>query len=294
MNTHSLSPSFSFLQPFVIGSDNGNHQHFREKEVEHEEKNNHHSRLPDDSYQPSRAARKRDVENVTSTMALQSLVSNKSQSVDIQVKTREGDTVTISFNQSTSSSQSAFQAEQGNSQLSIYQQSSSFESGFSLTIEGDLNEDEKQSLSELFDKMNKVSHEFFNGNVNAAFKHAQKVGFDTEQIAAFSMDLKMKSSVEAIAAYQQVEVPEQTIKTDMIKQARDFLAETKDFMAASKNLLDSFAEPKQSFSNLFAGLGQIHQPKVEDREDHDNEPLFSKVIENIANDLFRDKIELLG
>ena len=229
MNTQSLSPSFSFLQPFVAVSDHGRDHSAADKNSADKVKSHRQHDLPEHVYQPSKSAKQEIAKDSTSTTALQSVVTNKSQSLDIQVQTKEGDIVTISFDQATSASQSALYAEQGNSQLSIFQQSSSFESSFSLSIEGDLNEDELQSLSGLFDKMSKVSHEFFNGNVNEAFEHAQKIGFDTEQIAAFSLDLNMKSSVEAIAAYQQVKKPEQTVNTDLIKQARDFLSETKDF-----------------------------------------------------------------
>lgn len=293
MNTQSLSPSFSFLQPFVKGFEHGQDHFSADKNTADETKSQRQHRVSEDLYQPSKLAKQESVKDVTSTTSLQSLVTNKSQAVDIQVQTQEGDTVTISFNQASSASQSSLYVEQGNSQLSIYQQNTSFQSSFSLNIEGDLNEDELQSLSALLDKMSEVSDEFFNGNVKTAFEHAQKVGFDTEQIAAFSLDLNMKSSVEAITAYQQVKVPEQNINTDLITQARDFLAETKDFMADSRKLLNSIAQPKQSFSDLFSGFEKIQQSNGEDKDSHDNTSLFLNVIENISNDIFKEKMGLL-
>ena len=64
-------------------------------------------------------------------------------------------------------------------------------------------------------------------------------------------------------------------------------------MADSRELLDSFAQPKQSFSDLFSGISQLQNEQVENKEGQADDSLFLKVIENISNDLFRDKAEIL-
>ncbi|NOR68474.1 MAG: hypothetical protein GQ532_02050, partial [Methylomarinum sp.] len=130
-----------------------------------------------------------------------------------------------------------------------------------------------------------VSDKFFKGDVESAFKHALKVGFDTEQIASFSMDLSREKSVQAVAAYQQTIVPEQNVNTDLLKQAGDFLAQTKAFMADTGAMLESLAEPKQAFADLFAGVGQMNKATSEEL-DGSNESLFLKMIENITHDIF--------
>lgn len=289
MNTYSFPSALPIFQPFVMGISDGNHQQLQEKGIENAETDHQRKRLSNDFYQPSQVVNN-EARKGSSIMALQSLVSHNSQSVDIQVKTREGDTVSIRFNQSGSSSQTSFQAEQRESQFSLYQQSSSFESSFSFSVDGDLNEGEKQSISDLLDKINQVSDEFFNGNVKTAFEHALKVGFDTEQIAAFSLDLNMKSSIEAIMAYQQVAMLEQIFNTDLIAQARDFLAETNHFIAESRSLFDLFADPKQSFTDLLTAVAKMHPQNLENNE---RDPLLPKVIGAITDELFRDKAELL-
>jgi len=289
MYTQSLSPSLSLPQSLLTGLASDHHKHSRDDAVEHGAK--HHklqNRLAEDSYQAVDRQALDDFSALRSEMAVQSVASSVSHSADIQIRTQEGDVVTISLNQSASSSQTAFQAEQGGSSISAYSESNSFSSAFSLSIDGDLNEDEKKSLAALINKMSKVSDKFFKGNIQGAFKHAQKVGFDTEQIAGFSMDLNSERSVQAVAAYQQTTVPEQNINTDLLKQAGEFLAQTKDYMADTKTLLNSFMEPQQSFKNIFIGVAEVTDIAQESAEDKPDKSLFLKLIENIADDIFDD------
>ncbi len=288
MYAQSFSPSFSLPQPFLRGEDSVNH-HSRDKGIDDDKQNKLFSRPVADSYEPTQLGEMANSRDISSRMAMQSLSTSTSHSADIQVTTKEGDVVTISLNQSASSSRSSFYAEQGNNKIAAYEESSSYASGFSMSIDGDLNEDEQKSLTELINKMSKVSDKFFNGNINAAFKHAQNIGFDTEQISGFSMSLNKEKSIQAVAAYQQTAMPEQNINTDLLKQASDFLTQTKEFMADTRAALDSLSDPKQAFADLFAGIGQMHLEAQEELDSDKDDALFLKIIENIGDELLDNK-----
>jgi len=220
--------------------------------------------------------------SVDSTMAFQSLAMQQSRSADIQVKTREGDVVTISFNQSASSSQSALQVRQGDSSLQAFQESYSENSGFSISIEGDLNKDEQKSLQKLMKKMHKVSNAFFHGNGKAALKHAQKLGFNDQQIASFSMDLSTRKSVQAVAAYQQTSVPQQTVQPDLLAQAGDFMNQARAMLSDAQTALQSLAEPRQSFQDLFSGIGLLTSQSSTEAEEPGDQALFSGVVDKLS------------
>ncbi|MCF6249683.1 MAG: hypothetical protein L3J75_00235 [Methylococcaceae bacterium] len=296
MFTQSLASSFSFPQPTVRGFEADQQSHARNNGLAAEKPNIPQNRLLEDTYQPTPPpTQQTDTNNsevVSSKMAVLGLATSKSQSVDIQVTTQEGDVVTISLNQSVSSSVSAFQAENENTKVTAYAEDHALESSFSMSIEGDLNDNEQESLAKLIKKMSKVSDKFFKGNIESAFKHAQKVGFDTEQIAGFSLDLKMDKSVQAVAAYQQTTMPEQNINTDLLKQAGDFLAETKAFMADTGAMLDSFSEPKQAFTDLFSAVAQLDGGADKEIDNNSgDQALFSKMIEHITNALFSKEVD---
>ncbi len=162
----------------------------------------------------------------------------------------------------------------------------SFNSDFNLSIEGDLNAEEQQSISELLKAMSQVSQDFFQGNVNAAFSQAQNLGLETEQIASFSMDMNSQKSVQAMAAYQQTKMPEQNVDTNLLSQASDFLAQAKKSMAETKTAVDSFAAPEKSFTDMFAGVGQMFSNDQDNSPQNNSGDMFLKIVENISSDLF--------
>lgn len=281
MNIHSLSSSFSFPQPSVKGHEN-NHPS-KDNGVEG---GKHRNRTDHDSFQPSRRLETKDTGVVSSKMSLQAISTSISHTADIQITTKQGDVVTISLNESLNTSQGELQAEQGEDNITAFNKNIETVSGFTISIEGDLNEDEQESLANLINKMSKVTDKFFKGNAHAAFKHAQKVGFDTEQIAGFSMDLRQEKSVQAVTAYQQTAMPEHNVNPDLLKQAGDFIAETKEYMADTGAMLESIAQPKQAFTDLFTAIAQMNVDSELDSED--GQPLFMKMIENIGRDIFDD------
>ncbi len=162
----------------------------------------------------------------------------------------------------------------------------SFNSDFNLSIEGDLNAEEQQSISELLKAMSQVSQDFFQGNVNTAFSQAQNLGLETEQIASFSMDMNSQKSVQAMAAYQQTKMPEQNVDTNLLSQASDFLAQAKKSMAETKAAVDSFAAPEKSFTDMFAGVGQMFSNDQDNSPQNNSGDMFLKIVENISSDLF--------
>ena len=218
-----------------------------------------------------------------STMAFQSLATQASRSAEIQIETQEGDIVTVSFNQSISSSRSALQIDQAGSSLGAFQESHEESSGFNITVEGDLNKDEQKSLKKLMKNMHKVSNAFFHGNGKAAMKHAQKMGFNTEQIAGFSMDLSMQKYVQAVAAYQQTREPEQAMNTDVLSQVGNFINQAKDLLADVDAALQSLADPKRTFNDLFAEIGLLMN---DESEAQGADQLLAGLIDNISTGIF--------
>ena len=161
----------------------------------------------------------------------------------------------------------------------------SFSSDFSLTIEGDINDAERQSITNLMQAMSQISHDFFQGGASNSFSQAQNMGFETDQIASFSMNANNQQSVKAMTAYQQTAMPEQNINTQALSEAGEFLSQAKTSMANTGTAVESFAEPKQSFTDMFANIGQLfHTPDM--KEDNNHGDMFLKMIENISHDLF--------
>lgn len=127
---------------------------------------------------------------------------------------------------------------------------------FQISISGDLNEDEQNSLKDLLQQMQKVGQAFFQGDSKRAFNQAQKMGFDTEQIAGFSMSLNMEKSIRAVSAYQQVS-EQYPVDNNALKQAGDFYNQAAQALAGKTSILQLFPSPSKTFDELASGIADI-------------------------------------
>ena len=90
------------------------------------------------------------------------------------LKTRDGDTVTI-------------RASAQEINASKYGQERS--SNFNIEINGELDEDELAAINDLLSQVNDLATTFFSGDMNKAFEQALNVGYDYEEIAQFALKL---------------------------------------------------------------------------------------------------------
>ncbi|UTF60954.1 DUF5610 domain-containing protein [Gilvimarinus sp. DA14] len=119
------------------------------------------------------------------------------QSFQFVVRTREGDTITVAAQSATGASASFRSAD--NAAEFAYAEVSS--SRYSLTIEGELSEQERQSLADLLDKVDHLAEEFFTGNLDSAFSYAQNLGYDSNQISGFALRLTQVEYQRVGASY---------------------------------------------------------------------------------------------
>lgn len=193
------------------------------------------------------------VQTNASNLRMYDLNESLSQSFAIEIKTKEGDVVSISYNGITSNHQNAFEYQDENSTIQGYQQETSSHSEFTISINGNINDDEQEALQDLMQQMQKVGHAFFKNDTQSAFQKAQKMGFDTEQIAGFSMSLNMEKSVQAVSAYQQVS-ERQPVDTNVLKQAGDFYNQAVQSLDGKVGAVQVFANPFQAFQDLAKGI----------------------------------------
>lgn len=127
-----------------------------------------------------------------------SLYQYEQRSFSLDVTTAEGDRVTIQVDKRTEAGAEQTSGD-GWSALSW----GKLETGmFDLSIEGDLNDQEKADLTALLKEVGDLADEFYDGDLGVAFKQAQALSIEGSSLA--SMDLNMRS-VEArgVGAYQQ-------------------------------------------------------------------------------------------
>lgn len=134
----------------------------------------------------------------------QSQYISLSNSADYTFTTAEGDEVSISFSDAYQSQSSSRYQQTNDSQSFSTQFSESRELSFSMSVNGELNEDEQQAINDLMAELQDVSKTFFSGNLDKAFEQAQALSLGNEQLVAFSMDLRQSKTVAAIREYEQI------------------------------------------------------------------------------------------
>ena len=132
----------------------------------------------------------------------------QAQSFDMEVTTRDGDRLKISVAQASADySQSSVRGSidgQGSS-VTVSRQSSSLQIGsFQISVEGQLDEEERVALEKLFTQVQDLSGKFYSGDLTGAFYRAMALDMDAEQLASISLRLTQTTVRQATDAYSAV------------------------------------------------------------------------------------------
>ncbi|ASP40511.1 hypothetical protein CHH28_18360 [Bacterioplanes sanyensis] len=165
-----------------------------------------------------------------------------SNQMSLQVVTRDGDRVRVSFAQSSSA-----QASVGDNRLSLR---SSAELGFQMSVEGQLSDEERSALDTLFADVYSLSEQFFAGDLGGALEQAMSLGFDGQQLASMSLDLRQQASVARQAFYpaQKPELPEP------LQAVQAPLAAYSEAYEQALQRANPLAEPQQSLRDMMSAL----------------------------------------
>ncbi|MBK1647557.1 hypothetical protein CKO36_02835 [Rhabdochromatium marinum] len=159
-------------------------------------------------------SRGRDQVNVTGrgSVAMSAMEQYKSaSSFELQLRTQDGDEVTVRFGQSSefATSSSAYVDSDGNAAAS-YSMSRTEQSGYSFSIEGDLSKEETTAIRDLVRDVSQLANDFFDGDVQKALDQAGDMSFDGSQLASFELNMSQSQQYTAAQAYketQQIEAP---------------------------------------------------------------------------------------
>src|SRR5690606_34213666 len=131
-----------------------------------------------------------------------------------------------------------------------YATASASTSNMNWVVEGDLNEQELNSINKLLGQINQLAGEFFNVNLDVAFNLALALRYDEQQIANFSLSLTQLEAQKVTTVYQtfnrnpihNLNLAETLLTLGhFIKHLLDGVEPLKDFPEA-KNIVTNVAE----------------------------------------------------
>ena len=164
-------------------------------------------------------------------------------SLTLDVFTRDGDRVSVSFEQVADKFN--YQAQTGGSSILA----SGYEDGFTwqMDVNGSLDEEEQQALGSLLQDVEKLSNTFFNGDLGSALEQAMQLGFDGSELASMSLNLKQSAFSSVSQAYNQVQPQLPTESLENLKAP--LLAYNEDYFSALEQA-SVFAEPERLINEL--------------------------------------------
>ena len=123
----------------------------------------------------------------------------RTSSTNIEIKTRDGDTVSLSLASlrayQSSSSITALQSDSGSAMSASRYESSRSEFAFEYSLEGELDDAELEAINNLVNGLADVADEFFSGDMKAAFEQGMQLGYNTQELSGFAMELKYSESI---------------------------------------------------------------------------------------------------
>ncbi|MDF1639993.1 DUF5610 domain-containing protein [Thalassolituus oleivorans] len=166
-------------------------------------------------------------------------VRGSSNTLSMQVVTRDGDKVTVNFKHQ----QGQFSVSNGSNSLS----GSTFSQNFELEVEGSLDQGELDALSALFDDVKSLSDKFFGGDLGAALGEAMNLGFDGNELASMSLDLRQRSFSSVSRAYAAGAPSLPTPKLDSLQSP---LAQYVDEYIKALDKASPLAEPRTTLQDM--------------------------------------------
>jgi hypothetical protein len=167
-----------------------------------------------------------------------------SNNMSLEVITQDGDRVTVDFSQR----QGSLEMRAGGLSLSA----SAFSEKWDMEVRGNVDDGEVEALEELFADVQKLSETFFGGDLGAALEEAMSLGFDGNELASMSLNLRQQSFSNVSRAYGQAGP---SMPTERLESQRSNIADYVDsYMKAIDKASPSLSNPLSNLQDMLAQL----------------------------------------
>lgn len=185
---------------------------------------------------------------VTETVsAMQAQKYKGSASMQLEMRTLEGDIVKISFQQRSEAASSKTVGSNEDGKKSTQQFSALKETGWEISVNGHLSEKELESLSKVINGVQKLGASFFSGDLSSAMEQANKLGMGADQLASFSLSMQQTQTYQSVSAY------ESTKKSQLPDSLKDFSGHLANFADQVKQTFKD-AQPLADSNKLLKQL----------------------------------------
>lgn len=234
------------------------------------------------------------------TAALSKSTSAENRHTSVEIITRDGDKVTIDLSRVQKESSSQFYASNGNQTVYGASYSSSSYTNVEYTVKGDLDDDEKAAIDDLLKQLNGVAKDFYQGDIEKAFNKAKEVGFDSDELAKFSVEMSFeKTNTAAVSSYQNIQ-QENNDKDDKSrhhdhgksrhadKEENAFIRDAAKFMhrldrLMQHNAFDFMNNSDKAIGDLFKSALELQDNKDSDKANKSGYQTLNEMMQALQN-----------
>lgn len=128
-------------------------------------------------------------------------------------------------------------------------------SALSFSVKGELDEEELNAIADLVGDANDLADTFFSGDIESAFQQALDIGYDSQELAGFALQLTRQEQVEVVKAYESVshfndESNQQLDPVSAVKPISQYLEKMLNVLEQSQQQL----EDGNAYENLINGI----------------------------------------
>ncbi|MCP4043679.1 MAG: hypothetical protein GY731_17275, partial [Gammaproteobacteria bacterium] len=128
----------------------------------------------------------------------------KETTLSLEIRTRDGDVVTIDVEKLSGASQSKYARDDGNSTVLVSEHNTTARASLQYRVTGEIDAEEREALEHLIGRIDEVADTFYEGNVNEALQLVEEFDLDTTELAGFTLSLSQVETSRATSAYQSV------------------------------------------------------------------------------------------
>ena len=190
-------------------------------------------------------------------VSLAGVVSSQFQQhngASIEIMTQDGDKISVNYSSMIKSASSTQYSTNGQSSFASYESHNESSMSFQFTVQGDIDAGEQQAIDDLLSDIGDLAGRFFSGDVQAAFNSVLELGFDSEELIGFSVDLKQKTKTQFVEAYQYTEqVTNPATVASGPGPAIDVLSQLEDLLTKTKNMA-LIEQPENTIKSMLMSM----------------------------------------
>jgi len=217
-----------------------------------------------------------------------------SETMSLTLKTQEGDTISVDFRQLYAEYQeykSEMYAESSPSGVRYFEstealEATHFEEQFGFSVQGDINDDELAAIFAVFEQVDELANNFFNGNIEQAFKQAVEMDIDFEQLQSVELNLQQTEtyaeSYQQAAAYENIE--QVTKPQENIETAEPSIADLPPYLQQLQSIVEDlekqFMNAQSILDNFVSSITAAKFP------DQGNKPTWLERVQELHQQMF--------